>query len=94
MPNSMARKVLNLHQMIQSFHDPDRESFSRHLTWEGNPFQNIAGKGENAGNQHFLLSSQCFPVVSPTMFFQPQFHHMSDRHIGSVMRLTVKIKFY
>ena len=24
------------------------------------PFENIAGKGENAGNQHFLLFSQCF----------------------------------
>ena len=25
-----------------------------------NPFQNIVGKGENAGNQHFLLFPQCF----------------------------------
>ena len=25
------------------------------------PFENIVGKGENAGNQHFLLSQQCFP---------------------------------
>ena len=24
------------------------------------PFENIVGKGENAGNQHFLLFSQCF----------------------------------
>ena len=23
-------------------------------------FENIVGKGENAGNQHFLLFSQCF----------------------------------
>ena len=24
------------------------------------PFENIVGKGENAGNQHFLLFPQCF----------------------------------
>ena len=24
------------------------------------PFENIVGKGENAGNQHFLLFLQCF----------------------------------
>ena len=24
------------------------------------PFENIVGKGENAGNQHFLLFQQCF----------------------------------
>ena len=24
-------------------------------------FENIVGKGENAGNQHFLLFPQCFP---------------------------------
>ena len=24
------------------------------------PFENIAGKGENAGNRHFLLFPQCF----------------------------------
>ena len=26
--------------------------------------ENIAGKGENAGYQHFLLFSQCFPNPS------------------------------
>ena len=24
--------------------------------------ENIVGKGENAGNQHFLLFPQCFPI--------------------------------
>ena len=28
------------------------------------PFKNIVGKGENAGDQHFLLFPQCFlPIV-------------------------------
>ena len=26
------------------------------------PFENIVGKGKDAGNQHFLLSLQCFPL--------------------------------
>ena len=29
-------------------------------TLRKNPFENIVGKGENAGNQHFLLFLQCF----------------------------------
>ena len=30
------------------------------MTLERNHFENIVGKGENAGNQHFLLFPQCF----------------------------------
>ena len=30
------------------------------------PFQNIVGKGENAGNQHFLLFPQFFLLLSKT----------------------------
>ena len=34
---------------------------SRGLTMiRSKPFENIVGKGENAGNQHFLLFPQCF----------------------------------
>ena len=29
-------------------------------TLKNKPFGNIVGKGENAGNQHFLLFPQCF----------------------------------
>ena len=36
-------------------HNPDL------MTHRNKPFKNITGKGENAGNQHFLLLSQCFP---------------------------------
>ena len=28
--------------------------------WKSKVFENILGKGENAGNQHFLLFPQCF----------------------------------
>ena len=27
------------------------------------PFENIVGKGENAGNHHFLLFTQCFLTI-------------------------------
>ena len=30
------------------------------MTLRKKPFENIVGKGENAGNQHFLLFPQCF----------------------------------
>ena len=30
------------------------------MTLTNRPFENTVGKGENAGNQHFLLFSQCF----------------------------------
>ena len=36
------------------------------------PLENIVGKGENAGNQHFLLLPQCFlPFQRQIPFFQP-----------------------
>ena len=37
------------------------------------PFENIAGKGENAGNQHFLSFLQCFPPFPKqvSIFFLP-----------------------
>ena len=35
------------------------------------PFENILGKGENAGNQHFLLFPQCFlPFTKQISNFQ------------------------
>ena len=30
------------------------------MSLEKKPFENIVGKGKNAGNQHFLLFLQCF----------------------------------
>ena len=30
------------------------------MTLGKKPFENIVGKGENAGNQHFLIFPQCF----------------------------------
>ena len=37
------------------------------------PFKNIVEKGENAGNQHFLLFPQCF-LPNPKMISAFNFH--------------------
>ena len=42
------------HHTIPTFKDAQKENF-----------ENIAGKGENAGTQHFLLFPQCF-LLFPT----------------------------
>ena len=41
-------KLLTLYHTILTLNDPEKK-----------PFENIVGKGENAGNQHFLLFPQC-----------------------------------
>ena len=41
--------ALTLYHTIPTFNDPDKEAL-----------KNIVGKGENAGNQHFLLFPQSF----------------------------------
>ena len=43
-------KELTLYHRIPTFADPEKND----------PFENIVGIGENAGNQHFLLFPQCF----------------------------------
>ena len=39
------------------------------LGHEKKPFENIVGKGENAGNLHFLLFPQCFLLIPKTILF-------------------------
>ena len=44
------------------------------MTLFKNPFENIVGKGENTGNQNFLLSPQCFgPFPKKFSVFMAQF---------------------
>ena len=51
---------LILYHTIPTFNDLEKEAF-----------ENIAGKGENAGNQHFLLFPQCFlPFPKQSSIFQ------------------------
>ena len=39
------------------------------MTLRKRPFENIEGKGENAGNQHFLLYPQCFLPFQKQIWF-------------------------
>ena len=50
----MAYCALTLYQRTQTFNDPGKKK----------PFENIVGKGENAGNQHFLLFPTMFSTLS------------------------------
>ena len=44
-------------------------------TLRSNPVENIVGKGENAGNQHFLLLPQCF-LLFPEVHVNLLFSHI------------------
>ena len=49
MSHDLEKGGLTLYQTIPIFHDPLKKDL-----------ENTVGKGENAGNQHFLLFPQCF----------------------------------
>ena len=54
------RNAFNLYQIIQNFNDLGKETF-----------ENIVEKGENAGDQHFLLFPHCFlPFPKQISVFQ------------------------
>ena len=38
------------------------------MTQTEKPFENIVGKGENGGFQHFLISSRCFLTLPKVIF--------------------------
>ena len=44
---------MTLYHKIPTFNDPENKAFEK-----------IVGKGENAGNQHFLNFPQCFQLFS------------------------------
>ena len=55
---------------------PESQVFT---TLEKKASENIVGKGENAGNQHFLLFQQCFPTFpNKSPFFCSPFCHLQN----------------
>ena len=57
---SLCGNELTLYHTIPTFNDPEGDGF----------FDNIVGKAENAGNQHFLIFPQCFlPLRTLKSFF-------------------------
>ena len=55
-------KILDLSKM-KAFAD-DNLNLNEKLKFALGRVENIVGKGENAGNQHFLLFPQCFQKAS------------------------------
>ena len=58
------------------------------------PFQNIVEKGENAGNQHFLLFLQCYlPFPKQISGFQSHlFYHMQMLSIWKSLKIGRMVK--
>ena len=40
-------------------------NLTKNMNYAPRRLENIVGKGENAGHQHFLLFSQCFKMTFP-----------------------------
>ena len=61
--------------LAQEFEQPKVVISGKGLTTlKKNSFENIVGKGESAGNQHFLLFPQCFlPRPKPNFSFSVTF---------------------
>ena len=56
------------HSFEKSFHTVIRTQSLLLMTLKKKPLENIAGKGENAGIQHFLLFRTIFSILSKTNF--------------------------
>ena len=55
------KKGITIHHTILTFDRLEKEAF----------LKTLCEKGENAGNQHFLLFPQCFlPFLKQTLIFQ------------------------
>ena len=52
------------------------------------PSENIVGKGENAGYQHFLLLPQCFPTDRRQKFILTTFIVCKSFEFGQVQKLS------
>ena len=60
------KQGLTLYHTIPHFNDPKQKTF-----------EIIVGKGENAGNQHFVLFPQCF-IVKKKKSKKDRNHHVSN----------------
>ena len=57
LPNDKFQDLLKLKAFAE-----DKTNVAEKLTFVFGRVENIVGKGENAGHQHFLLFPQCFQV--------------------------------
>ena len=61
--NSLPNDTILDRSKLKAFAD-DNSNVYRKLKFALGRVENIVGKGENAGNQHFLLFPQCFQKAS------------------------------
>ena len=62
-PNSLSNDTNEDLSKLKAFAD-DNLNVAQMMKCFFDTLENIVGKGENAGYQHFLLFSQCFPKSS------------------------------
>ena len=60
--NSLPNDTIVDWSKLKAFAD-DKISVTEKLNFVSGRVENIMGKGENAGYQHFLLFPQCFPMA-------------------------------
>ena len=92
----------SLYHTIRTFnslpHIPDFNVFTTQsqllTTLYKKPFEIIAGKGENAGNQHFLLFPQCFlPIQIQISIFQSHlFCHLQMLSSWTILKFCRHVK--
>ena len=56
------------HTLSDKYNSPFTTQSQLLTTQRNNPFKNLLGKGENAGNQHFLLFPTIFSTPTETNF--------------------------
>ena len=61
--NSLPNDKILDQSKLKAFAD-DKIDFVEMMIYILDMVENTVGKGENAGNQHFLLFPQCFPKLS------------------------------
>ena len=90
---SLCADALTLYHTIRTFNAPKEAGLGKHCltTLKKTPFKNIVGKGENAGDQHFLLFPQCFqPFLKPSFDF---FFYPNLLSLLQVLSISTSLKF-
>ena len=59
------------------------------MTLKKKALENTVGKGENAGNQHFLLFPQCFLLLSKREIIILAMFHLSSANAFTLVTSTI-----
>ena len=81
-------KILHCVVMVDLF--PHKEGVLKTLMEE--PFENIVGKGNNAGNQHFLLFLLCFALCQAYFTFESFFLSSLNFDLSKILLFSQELK--